>query len=200
MGKSFTQIVEMCHGERIDAWSQASMLALFRIPEGQFSGMCLALCAVFLGNSQHYLEERRKTSFKIDTLNMFRRYEAKQASQSTPGDEWICNDYFGFQWTTRGDVKTFAEAGWPATYTKEDGRYLISLLKEGGGGHAMAIVVQSGKQIYSGIAHKFLFFDPNDGIAGFGTWEQLNSAVAHHLNDSYVPLNYSKYWVTRWSY
>lgn len=191
---NFTQIVDMCKGNVKDMWQQKTMLDFFKLPSDTYNGMCLALCAYFLGNPLYYLEERKKTTFKIDALSLFNSYKA-QSQLGKAGDEFI-KDWFGFNWQSRGAV-TNMSSGWPFTSVNADGRYLLSLLHKNGGGHALGAVIQNQAIKYKGL-DKFVFFDPNDGIADFSSHQGFNSCVSWHLHYNYK--DYNKYWLTRWGF
>jgi hypothetical protein len=171
------------------------MLALLGLSKDQYSGMCLALCAIFLANPIWYRENRRLISFKIDALNLFNSYKAKQQTSGMAADTFIKDHYFGFSWEHQEPTALMRD-GWPTKKMMVDGRYLLGI-SGGGLGHAIAVIIQKDSIRFTGL-QKYLLFDPNDGIAGFDSWEGLNCALGWHLHDNYPA--YTSYYITRWKF
>lgn len=196
MPMSWTQIVDgTCKGTRVDTWAQSTMLTFLNLSSDQYSGMCAALSAMFLANPIWYLANRKLMSFKIDALNLFNSYKAKQQTSGMAADTFIKDHYFGFAWEKQMDVTPMSD-GWPSKHMVVDGRYFLGI-SGSGGGHAMAVIVQKDSIRFTGL-QKYLLLDPNDGVAGFDTWEGLNCALGWHLHDNYS--GYTKYYITRWKF
>lgn len=195
---SWTQIIDgTCRGgTRVDSWDQSGMSAILGIPKDQYSGMCTALCAMFLGNPIWYLANRRLISFKVDALNLFNQYKGLQQTKGMAADTFIKDHYFGFGWEKQEPLRNFSE-GWPSIHMTTDGRYLIGI-SGSGVGHALAAIVQKDSIRFTG-RNKFLLLDPNDGVAEFPDWEKFHCTLGHHLNDNYYPA-YTKYYITKWKF
>lgn len=164
------------------------MFAHLHLPADTFQGFCAAAVGQWLAVPDGFEALIRKQTGKIDILNLHSNYKGSGKAS----DEFITATFKSLTFVSASAVAPLTAE---SIYTKvtPGGKYMIGVLREGGGGHAIGLVSHANKS--------YSFFDPNEGLATMADATILWKFLWYYVNDKDQGLltDFSKVFVAKWS-